>query len=346
MEIKKDLISERYKGDNISLSDLGENQKRYLELFLKDNRIKYEVVSQCFLCNSCNFILIAEKDVNAIPLKTIVCENCGLVMSYKRMNKESAGIFYSEYYRNIYESLDTCLINKRYEHETQRKIPKYLRKDKVILEIGCGGGWNLMPFLKRGYKHYGFDFDKDFIEQGRKKGLNLFSGGVEQAIEKNIKCDYLLLDQVLEHLDDPVSFLKSLKPILNKNAVINIFVPSLDLLVWGYVNYDLLGTLQIAHNYLFDEFTLKTISRKAGFKVLNCVATNLVLQNSEDIAPAQSLLELSRGEKIVKYLKFVEKTLSLRKKIGAEKILLKKLYCVSNPIGCYKRFSSDYLGKI
>jgi len=347
MQIKRDIISRRYLNNGVLLENLDGAQKEYLKLFLADKRIKYKTISKCPLCQGENSILIAEKEKYAIPLETVVCENCGLVRSLKQPDEESSKIFYSEYYRNIYNPFNNYLINKLYEQREKERILKYVTKDKIILEIGCGGGWNLMPFQKRGYKHYGFDFDKEFIKYGKGKGLNLFLGSVEEAIKMGIKCDYLFLDQVLEHVDNPINFLKSLKPLLKDNAIINIYVPSLDLLLWGYTDYDLLKTLQNAHNFLFDEFTLKAVGIIAGFKIINCIATNLVLKNSQNIT--NSFLDyskLNRGKKIVEYLKFVERTLSFRKKIGAEKILFKKFYCLVKPMGCYKRLLFDYFGKI
>jgi len=345
MDIKRNIISKRYINDGVPLVSLNNTQKKYLNLFLNDRRIEYRRIFECPLCKSKNFILIAEKDRYAIFLETVVCENCGLIRSLKQLDKGSSEIFYSEYYRKIYDPLSD--LKERYKREEKRKILKYVTKDKIVLEIGCGGGWNLMPFHKKGYKYYGFDFDKDFIENGKREGLNLYLGGVDEIIKKNIKCDYLLLDQVLEHVNNPINFLASLKPLLNENAIINIYVPSLDLLLWGFVDYDLLGTLQNAHNFLFDEFTLRAISTKAGFNIINCLATNLVLRNSQNTAilipdPAK----LNRGKRIVRYLKFVEKTLSLRKKIGAEKILFRKLYCILNLKGCYKRFLMERSRKI
>lgn len=352
MEIKKDIISKRYLNDGVPLINLNEVQEKCLNQFFNDNRIKYRTIFECPLCKSKNSILIAEKDRYAIPLETVVCENCGLVRSYKQLDEESSKIFYSKYYRKIYEgftNLGNDVLNARYEVVAKRKISHYMTitKDKVVLDMGCGGGWNLMAFHNAGYKYYGFDFDKDFIEYGKGRGLNLYLGGVEEAIKMGIKCDYLLLDQVLEHVCDPINFLASLKPLLNENAMIDIYVPSLDLLLWGYSEYDLLGILQNAHNFLFNEFSLKTIATIAGFKIINCVATNLALRDSPNIVSLVSdIPKLNRGKKIVKYLKFVEKTLFFRKKIGGEKISFKKLYCILRPSGCYKRFSARYFGKI
>jgi len=347
MRVKKNIISKRYINDGVSLVKLNDFQKKYLKLFLIDKRIKYKTISECPLCKSGSSVLVAEKDRYAIPLETVVCENCGLVRSLKQLDKESAKIFYSEYYRKIYEPWGN-LPKKRYKWGEKRKIPKYVTKDKIVLEIGCGGGWKLMAFYNQGYKYYGFDFDKEFIEYGKRKGLNLYLGGVKEALKMGIKCDFLVLSQVLEHVDNPINFLISLKPLLNENAIINIDVPSLDLLFWGYASYDLLGTLQNAHNFLFDEFALKATGTIAGFKIINCVGPYLVLENFLNSNEGKSLKisNINRGKKIVRYLKLVERMLSLRKKIGAEKILFKKLYCIFRPIECYKKLSMDYLGKI
>lgn len=346
MAPERNIISSRYLNDGVPLLFLNDFQKKNLKLFLEDSRIKYQTIIECPICKEKNSILIAEKDRYAIPIETVVCERCGLIRNYKQFDEEGARIFYVEYYRNIYDVPGGETIEGRYKFEEKRRIPKYITKDKVVMEIGCGGGWNLMRFLS--YKHYGFDFDEKFIELGKSKGLNLYVGGLEKAIEMGIKCDYLIIDQVLEHVvGNPANFLSKLKMVLNEGALVNIYVPSLDLLVWGYSDYDLLGTLQNAHNFLFDEFTLKTIGKMAGFKIINCCANNLILQNSETIAEVMpNFSGLARGKKNVKYLKLAEKYLSFRKKVGSDKILFKKFYFLRNPNGCLKRFAMDYSRKI
>lgn len=346
MSIKEDIISQRYKNDGIPLVSLDDRQKKYLKLFLNDPRISYSIIRSCPLCACKNVILIAQKERYAIPLDTVVCDNCGFVWSFAQLDEKSSRIFYTEYYRNIYEPLSSEMVEEEYSQGGWKKFPAYLGRDKVVLEIGCGGGWSLTPYHAKGYIYYGFDFDENFIEYGRKKGLNLYVGGVEEVKRKGIRCDYLLINHVFEHVSHPVNFLKSLKPILNKDAIINIYVPSLDLLLWGYGDSDLLGTLQNAHNFLYDEFTLTLSGKLAGFKIVNCLAMNLVLRYEKKLPQPIRIFNLNRGKKIVRYLKFVEKTLMVRKKIGLEYISCKKIYCLINPLGCYKRFTMEYLGKL
>lgn len=337
---KEDLISKRYLGDGVALLKSNQEAARH---FKEDPRLTYKEIITCPLCGSAKAICIAKKERHGLPLDTVVCYKCGLARSYKQLDEESLKIFYSEYYRVIYDAKET--IDARYDWLANDQPPKFLSKDKVVVEIGCGGGWNLIPFKKNGFKYYGFDYDVSLINQGRQKGLNLFQGGIAEAKHMGIKTDYLILDQVLEHVSDPVNFLVELKEILNRGALINIYVPSLDLLLWGYSDYDLLGTLQLAHNFLFDEFTLQALARKAGFSVINCCGNNIILKHEASLAPHKATFFKDRGEKVVRFLKLVEFTLKIRTKIGFLKPI-KKFYFFVNPIGVFKRARIEYLGKI
>ena len=346
--VKKKIISKRYLNDGVSLLCLNETQQRLLKNFLGDKRIKHKTISHCPLCSGEDSIMIAEKDRYGIPLETVVCKNCGLVRSYKQLEEKSSGIFYFEYYRKIFGEPKE-LVDKRYEIGAKQKIPKHLTKGKTILDIGCGGGWNLMAFHNKGYKYYGFDFDQDLINYGRKRGLNLYLGGISEVIKQGIKCDYLVLDQVLEHTNNPIDFLISLKPILNDKAIIDIGVPALNLIFWGEANGDLLKILQIPHNFLFDEFTLEKIGLISGFEIVNCIGGSLVLKkqkNQQNNNKIFRTLNLNRGEKVVRYLRFVEKSLFLKQRTRINKILNKKLYCFLKPLKCWRKFSIFYLGRI
>jgi hypothetical protein len=153
-----------------------------------------------------------------------------------------------------------------------------------------------------------------------------------------IKADYVILNQVLEHVKNPIIFLKELKKILNANAIVSIWVPSLDLIPYGYARGDLFGTLQIAHNYLFDEYTLKKVGLTAGYKIINCLGANLILKNSNvENGVFLEKDKIQRGVKVVRYLKFTEAILPLRKFLKTDKILSKELYYLTHPIQAYRK---------
>jgi len=336
--------------DGISVLILNDIQKKYMKLFLADKRIKKQLVLNCPLCGEDKSILIAEKDRYAIPLKTVVCERCGLIRNYEQLNKESSKMFYSTYYRKIYEGVekpDCKSIENRYSIGAKQRIPAYLKKDRIILEIGCGGGWNLMPFYNQGYKYYGFDFDKDYIEYGKSKGLNLYLDGINEIVKMGIKCDYLLLSHVLEHTNNPNDLLSNLEPLLKTNAIINIKVPNLDAIFWGCMKSDFLKTLQNAHNFTFDNVTLNLVGHFSKYEVIFCFGGNLILINKDTSQKSpDNLLYKSRGTRVTKKLKLLSSFLRAKNQIGIDKVYFRKLYWFTHFFKSLKRFRIEYMGRI
>lgn len=344
MEIRRGVISKRYLADGIPLETLNVTQKEYLERFLKDTRLKYKEISTCPLCGRTDFILIAEKDRYGIPLNTVVCKKCGLIFTQNQLNQESALLFYKEYYRKIYEGIEHPTANKYKRSKT--RIPRSLKNTDIVVEIGAGGGWNLMRFKREGFRYYGFDYDKEYIKFGRDKyGLNLFRGGVEEAKQLNIKADCLILYHVLEHTSNPQRFLLDLKSILSEKAIILIGVPSASLLIVGgsATGYELLGTLQNAHNFLFDNFTLKYLALHSGYGIKALLGETMILTNKRNdllYERLQKKLEGGcRGDNVIKHLKLCERLVPLKKRILFSRKLalnLHYLYYAHRPLEALK----------
>jgi len=350
MVIRK-LISERYKNDGVSLMSQNDIQKTYIKKFIHNNEIKYKTLEKCPICGHENFILIAEKDRYGISVDTVICEKCGLIFSLTQMTTHSSILFYSKYYRKIYEGIENLKINsEKYKIRGLRKIPAFLKKNNdVVVEIGTGGGWNLLKFKKNDFEHYGFDYDEKYIKFGREQyGLNLHVGGIDEAKKMGIKADYVILSHVLEHTTDPYRFLISLKEIMKDNSILNIYVPSLDFLIYGGggTGYDLLGTLQNAHNFLFDNFTLKYLLLRCGYniKILlgeNVVATPSITKDKKDIQNIEDKLDSSfLGYKTYKYLKLCESLVIVKNKLIPNKVkpFLHYLYFFFNPFESFRKY--------
>lgn len=364
--VSKNLISERYKNDGLSIMPLNSIQKKYIERFKSDKRIKYKEIEKCPLCNNAGFTLIAEKDRYGISLETVACDRCGLIFTHNQMTQDSNYIFYSEYYRSIYEGVENPTreyLEERYNTQKDSRIPKFLNPNSVVVEIGTGGGWNLIRFQRRGFRHYGFDYDESYINFGKKEyGLNLYLGGLGEARNLGVKADYVILPHVLEHTTNHLEFLAGLKDIMKDRAILNISLPMSSLLIAGgsTAGYDLLGILQNAHNFLFDEFTLKYLALKSGYSIKVVLGENIVLRKVEkDCDDNIHLYELidnklkysHRGAKVIRYLKICEGLIPVKdriKRIMGEEVFskLQHIYYISRPFDLGKKYLMSRLGII
>ncbi len=113
--------------------------------------------------------------------------------------------------------------------EQKKKISANLR----VLEVGCGEGGNLLPFVQRGCEVWGIDIACHKIKIGRSLFADVPAEQVHLLCEDVYRWapqftdqfDIILLRDVIEHLSDPEKMLRFLKQILKHDGVIFIGFP-------------------------------------------------------------------------------------------------------------------------
>jgi SAM-dependent methyltransferase len=256
--------------------ELTDFQSKERDNFLVDSSIEHEILETCPLCGGKDFQLVASFDRYKIPLDTVICSTCDLIYSKQQLTVNSTKHFYDKYYRKIYEGIPKASLSHRYYQKLYSgwvpRVPAFIKPADTVLEFGCGGGWNLLPYKNRGLVHFGYDYDSDMIQFGRKNyDLNLREGGLEEAILHGVKANYVIISQVLEHLKDPIGFLEQLKDCLHDNALVCITVPCVDYMVYfggNSTHFSLDINLQNAHNFFFSERTLDLLYSKTGYQPL------------------------------------------------------------------------------
>lgn len=231
---------------------------------VQKGEIRFESVP-C-LCSNRKFILLASYDRFGLMQSTVMCSNCGLVQSNPRMTAKDTALFYSsDVYRRIYNSADYLEKSEaQYSPRTGSHIYNEIRKfieirpGISILEVGAGGGWNLIPFTRAGADVVGIDYSPSLVELGNAHGIPMKQGTIE-AVQGHY--DVIILSHVLEHLPDPLSSLATLKMRLKPTGLLYIAVPN-------FRSFPL-NDLQNAHAYYFDPQTFAHYCAKAG---LLCIA--------------------------------------------------------------------------
>jgi len=111
------------------------------------------------------------------------------------------------------------------------EILKYKKKPNSILEIGCAYGHTLLAAKSAGLKIAdGIEFSKDAVAACRQKGLRVFLSSPNvfslTKIKKN-RYDVIAMYSVLEHVQNPLTFLEKIVPLLAIRGVIVIRVPEM-----------------------------------------------------------------------------------------------------------------------
>ena len=228
---------------------------------VKKGDIEFEAVP-C-LCGCGVFDLIASVDRHSMLQRTVLCTKCGLIQSNPRMTeKEYINFYSSDYYRKSYESdeyLNIC--RQKYSQNVGQHIfdeinrIKTINSDVSILEIGAGGGWNLLPFAKSNARVLGIDYSPSLVSLGRGYGIDMVQGTIEDI---DGIFDVIIMSHVLEHLLNPVESLKGIVKHLKDDGLIYIAVPNI-------LNFGI-GQLQNAHTYYFDPKTFVYYCSLAGLK--------------------------------------------------------------------------------
>lgn len=261
--IKNLLPLKEFHDSQMPAEDLSDEQLRIIGDFnaqITKGEIEFESVA-C-LCGNLEFDLIAAVDAKSFKQNTVICRKCGLIQSNPRMTQNEYKNFYaSDFYRSSYEdfSFPVDLYKRRYVAKTGQHIFDEISKRKdinsqtSILEIGAGGGWNLLPFIERNASVQGLDYSPNLVKLGKEFCISMIQGGIDSVVGEY---DIIILNHVLEHLPDPISSLRSATKHLRKEGIIYIAVPNI-------LNFSF-GQLQNAHVYYFTPETFIHYCTKAG----------------------------------------------------------------------------------
>jgi SAM-dependent methyltransferase len=104
-----------------------------------------------------------------------------------------------------------------------------------VLEVGCGEGGNILPFLEAGYDCCGIELSEAsyncavefYADHPRKTKLQLIHNDVYHVTpqETNGKFDIVFLKDVIEHIPNQERFMNHLKQFLAPNAVVFFAFP-------------------------------------------------------------------------------------------------------------------------
>jgi SAM-dependent methyltransferase len=197
---------------------------------------------ECFLCGK-KALLIAQNYPGYQEPDTFSiynCSYCNTQFSYPKVQtkhiyeiiykKAETVPWYNRYYRykNQVKTTDTPLqylagteeaywvINETLKHDLDKK------ETLKILECGCGMGYLTYSLFKEGFNVTGLDISQNAINEAIKNFGNVYicADIFEYAKIHKEEYDRIILTQVIEHVEEPIEWLKTLLIMLKKGGKI------------------------------------------------------------------------------------------------------------------------------
>jgi 2-polyprenyl-3-methyl-5-hydroxy-6-metoxy-1,4-benzoquinol methylase len=249
-----------------------QNQKEIIDLIqsnIDDGSYNFEQ-SYC-PCGSKKYEVLCSTDRFRLPIPYVICHNCGLIRQERTFSERSLSHFYSHYFRRLYRRdrrVDRNFFYRQYRRALIKVsfLKRHINATSGLkaLDYGCSAGGFTMALNQGGFSTIGCDYDSNYIKFGRDTfDLDLRDGGLSTVSKE--KFDLVVLHHVLEHMRDPLTFLRSLKTHLKSTGYLYVAVPGLRTF-FGRAGNPLAEQFHLAHIFLFTPENLILLARQIGLQ--------------------------------------------------------------------------------
>lgn len=223
---------------------------------------------KCLLCGNNINDIITDTLRDGSNTNVYWCNNCelGFLDSKKHDMKE----YYNSTYRKEYspilntETNPEELFNHHFKFQKDRLklVEPLINSNSKLIEVGCSSGMFLYHLKDKVKELVGIDFDSKSANYTSKKcNCKTYTTEITETPLKEKYFDVICCFQTLEHTENPIEFINTLKRYLKPNGKIVIEVPNTyDVLIHTYkLKNHFKFYFHKAHLYYFTEKSLKTI---------------------------------------------------------------------------------------
>lgn len=160
------------------------------------------------------------------------CESCDHLFISKKFSDEEISNLYSNYYPRSKFDISQCKAHPEKNKFSlwldgdYRSAYRWVPKRVTVLDVGCGFGESLAYHTSRGCDVYGVEADENIRQVADKYGYRVHIGLFDPEVYEPNFFEFITMDQVIEHIADPVAALKGINNILKKDGCLLLAVPN------------------------------------------------------------------------------------------------------------------------
>jgi SAM-dependent methyltransferase len=230
--------------------------------------------SPCICGVQSNDVLVGNVDRYGLPMRSVVCLECGTVRADPYLDEAGLQTFYRDYYQDLYDRAPDPAAYFESQKVYGRRVLGMLRRiapaAASAVEVGCGAGGALSVLRDAGLRTAGCDHSRPLIEFGAAQGMKRLAVGDLHALRAAIPSlggeDLVYLHHVFEHMFDPGRFLRDCAPLLSPAGAVLVIVPDIARIdKFSFPGGDIRLFLHIAHKYNYSREGLRRLGAGCGY---------------------------------------------------------------------------------
>ena len=229
-------------------------------------------------------------------VKIYACSKCGHIFN-KLSSVEIEGLM--KYYSEEYASANFGSLDKIGDRPGSRNkntfgrydqmydlISKHIDNNCRVLDVGCAMG-GFLDYLKlKGLKNLsGIDPIAKYVEKAKEKNIYDIKIGAAESIPFDCKIfNLLVMDQVIEHLVDPIRAFQEAKRVMDDGGLLCLGAPDAMRYNKNYF-FDFFWFLMREHIQHFDIEHLKLLAEQEGFELVDFSESDTPMMSEKMILP-------------------------------------------------------------